>query len=102
MIELTKNYAIKADRNCFTICIKGTEKGETVWNAKWYFTSLDHVFLKIISLSVAEGIKKGSWEAVSKELTKAKNMIEEKMDIILNTAKKNDIPLEGKKLAGLV
>jgi len=82
VIQITKHYAIKADNVCFTICKKGKRKGKVTWEPEWYFTSLEHVFQKLVSLAVAEGIKKGSWEDVWREVSETKNMIKDKMDIL--------------------
>lgn len=82
MIELTKNYAISADTRCFTICRRRTKKGKSIWEAEFYFTSLEHVFEKLVTLAIVKGIQKGSWEDVLKEVIETKQMIREKMALL--------------------
>ena len=82
MIKITDNYAVKADTRCFTICKKGIRKGKATWEPEFYFTSLEHVFQKLISLAMVEGIQKGSWQDVAKEVFETKTLIKDKMDIL--------------------
>ena len=82
MIQITANYAIDANMSCFTICKKGKRKGKTSWEPEFYFTSLEHVFQKLISLAVARGIEKGSWEHVWREVSETNKLIKEKMAVL--------------------
>jgi len=66
----------------FTICKKGKRKGKETWDPEWYFTSLEHVFQKLISLAVAEGVRKGSWEDVWREVSETKHLIKDKMRVL--------------------
>lgn len=82
MIQITDQYAVKADTSCFTICRKGKRKGKATWEPEFYFTSLEHVFQKFISLAVAKGIEKCSWEDVWREVSETKALIKEKMAVL--------------------
>ena len=82
MIIISKEYALKADQRCFTICKKGKREGKASWEPEFYFTDLNHVFQKLISLAIVKGVNKGSWDEVKKEVKKTREMIESKMDIL--------------------
>ena len=82
MIQVSENYRIDADSRCFTIYRKTKVKGKIVWKSEFYFTSLEHVFQKLINLSVAKGIDAGSWKAVAKEVSETKKLIKDKMEVL--------------------